>query len=455
MSQISPVPPEAVDDLQHLSPAKKHELHLGEAHPKISDAQLIADFEKHVNPSLSSVLKFIGVETTDYAASGSIVTDSTGRRFLDCVGGYGTMSCGHTHPRVVQAVKDQLDRMAFSSRVLFNGHQAQLAKKLAEITPGDLECAFFCNSGTEAAEAALKIARMSTGRTRFISAESSYHGKTFGALSVSGREKYKKPFAPLLPDCGLVPYNDIPALEAAVEETVAAVILEPIQGEGGIIVPDDGYLRAAREICDRHGALLILDEVQTGLGRTGKLWGCDWDGVAPDLMLLAKALSGGCIPIGAVVGTQRTWTIWEENPLIHSTTFGGNPLACTAALAALEVTEDENLVERSLQQGEKLMVRLRETQARYPQCVKEIRGRGLMIGFEFTHEDIGGIAIAQMAMRDVLAAYSLNNPTVARFEPPLIISDDEVAWAARAFEEAVAATAELVEGIDLDELSGH
>ena len=417
-----------------------------------NDAQNIADFEAHVNPSLSAVLKFIGVDSSEESADGCIVRDSQGQEFLDCVGGYGTMSCGHSHPRVVQAVKDQLDKMAFSSKVLYNVPQARLAKKLAEISPGNLEFAFFCNSGAEAAEAAIKIARMATGRTRLVSANDAYHGKTLGALSVSGREKYRAPFQPLVPDCTRVPYNDIPALEAAVDQTVAAVLLEPIQGEAGIIVPQIGYLKAAREICDRHGALLVLDEVQTGLGRTGKMWGSDWDGVAPDLMLLAKALSGGCVPIGAVLGTPQAWKIWEENPLIHSTTFGGNPLACTAGLAAIEVIETENLVARSHSQGEKLMARLRETQQKYPRCVKEVRGRGLMIGFEFTHEDIGGLALAGLMQQKVLTAYSLNNPTVMRFEPPLTISDKEVDWAASAFESAVAQTAELVADIDFAEL---
>jgi putrescine aminotransferase len=236
-----------------------------------------------------------------------------------------------------------------------------------------------------------------------------------------------------------------------VNENTAAILLEPIQGEAGIIVPPDGYLKAARDIADKNGSLLVFDEVQTGLGRTGKMWGCDWDGVAPDLMLLAKALSGGCVPIGAVVGTKDAWTIWQENPLIHSTTFGGNPLACAAALETISVIEDENLVQHSFEQGEKLMARLRETQSRYPHCIKEIRGRGLMIGFEFTHEDIGGLAIAGLAQRNVLCAYSLNNPTVMRFEPPLTISDGQIDWAATAFEEAVAQTSELVEGLDLDE----
>ncbi|HVF10266.1 MAG TPA: aspartate aminotransferase family protein [Abditibacteriaceae bacterium] len=417
------------------------------------DEAVIADFENHVNPALASVLKFMGFDTVEHEARGSIVIDSKGRQFLDCLGGYGTMSVGYSHPRVVAAVKAQLERMAFSSRLFFNREQALLAKKLAEIAPGDLQYCFFCNSGTEATEGAIKIARMSTGRTRLVAAVGAYHGKTLGALSVSGRDRYKTPFVPLVPDCTNVPFNDIAALENAVDDGVAAVLMEPIQGEAGIVVPDNEYLARVRAICDRHGTLLICDEVQTGLGRTGKMWGCDWSGVCPDLMTVAKALSGGCVPIGAIIGTPRVWAIWNDNPLIHSSTFGGNPLACAAGLAAIEVIEDENLVERAAVQGEKLMSALRTTQGKYPHCVKEVRGRGLMIGVEFAHEDVGGLAIAGLVQRNVLAAYTLNNPTVMRFEPPLIISDEEIEWAARAFEDAVAQTADLVEGLDLEELS--
>ena len=445
MTQVVPAAPEALGDLKHQPAAENF---IDEFDPTPDDAQVIADYETHVNPAMASLLKFMGFDSVEVEARGCIVRDSQGREFLDCLGGYGTMSVGHSHPRVVNAVKKQLDKIAFSSRVLFNAPQAALAKKLAEISPGDLSCAFFCNSGAEAAEAALKIARATTGRPNFVSAIGSYHGKTLGALSVSGRDKYKTPFAPLLPGCTQVPYNDIAALENAVDEHTAAVLLEPIQGEGGIVVPDDEYLRAARRICDEKGALLVLDEVQTGLGRTGKMWGGQWSGVNPDLMLLAKALSGGCIPIGAVLGTSATWKIWDDNPLIHSSTFGGNPLACATALETLAVIEDENLVERSLLQGEKLMAKLRATQEKYPRIVKEIRGRGLIIGVEFTHDDIAGLVIAQLSQRNVLVAYSLNNASVSRFEPPLTISDEQIEWAASAFDEAVAATHELVGEIE-------
>ena len=416
--------------------------------PKLDDAQVIADFDAHVNPALSQVLQFIGFNSTEAHARGCLVTDSNGREFLDCIGGYGTMSLGHSHPKIIEAAKEQLDKMAFSSRVLFNAPQAALAKKLAQITPGDLQFCFFCNSGAEAAEAAVKFARITTGRPKLVSAQGAYHGKTLGALSVSGRDKYKTPFGPLISDVQTVPFNDIGALEA-IDETTAAFLIEPIQGEGGINVASDQYLRAARARCDETGALLVMDEVQTGLGRTGKMWGCDWafenTGMAPDMMLLAKALSGGAIPIGAVVATPRVWKFWNEAPLIHSSTFGGNPLACAVGLRTLEVIEEENLVARAAAAGEKLMADLRQAQTRFPELVREIRGRGLMIGVEFPEEDITSLVLAGLVQRNVLVVpYTFNNPTVTRFEPPLGISDAQIAWATQAFDEAVAQTAELL-----------
>jgi putrescine aminotransferase len=416
---------------------------------QLDDAQVIADFSAHVNPALAQVLQFIGFTSAEVEAKGCIVRDSTGRKFLDCLGGYGTMSVGHSHPKIVATAKAQLDKMAFSSRVLFNAPQAALAKKLIELAPGDLEYVFFCNSGAEAAEAAIKFARITTGRKKLVSANGAYHGKTMGALSVSGRDKYKTPFGPLITDVKNVPFNDVAALEDAVDADVAAVLLEPIQGEGGIYIATDEYLQAARRICDETGALLVMDEVQAGLGRTGKMWGCDWAGVAPDLMLIAKALSGGAIPIGAVLGTARTWEFWNDAPLIHSSTFGGNPLACAVGLATLEIIEEENLIEKAGRAGEILIAKLRETQEKFPHIIKDVRGRGLMIGIEFPHEDITSLVLAGLAQRDVLVVpYTFNNATVTRFEPPLNISDEELEWASTAFEAAVAQTAELLEGVD-------
>lgn len=418
----------------------------------LSDAEVMQTYADYVNPALSQVLQFIGFSSFEVEAHGSIVRDSGGREFLDCLGGYGTMSLGHSHPKIVAACRAQLDKMAFSSRVLFNAPQAMLAKRLAEVTPGELQYTFFCNSGAEAAEAAIKFARIHTGRKKLVSAKGAYHGKTIGALSVSGRDKYKTPFGPLVRDVCNVEFNDIGALEEAIDADTAAFLIEPVQGEGGIYCASNEYLQAARQICDERGALLVFDEVQCGLGRTGKMWGCDWAGVAPDMMLLAKALSGGAIPIGAVVARPEIWEFWNEAPLIHSSTFGGNPLACIAGLATLEIIEEEHLVERCARAGDRLMKGLCETQAKFPHLVKDVRGRGLMIGVEFPLEDITSLVLAGLAQRDVLVVpYTFNNPTVTRFEPPLNISDEHIEWALRAFDESVQQTAELLEGMELSE----
>lgn len=414
------------------------------------DESVVAGYKNYLNPGLAAVMKFVGLDSVEMEAYGCTVVDSRGNKFLDCLGGYGTMSVGYSHPHVVAAVQDQVAKQAFSCRILFNEHTAKLAQKLAEITPGDLQYSFFCNSGTEAAEGAIKIARKATGRTKLISTVGSFHGKSMGGLSVSGREKYKTPFGPLVPDCLQIPYNDIESL-SFIDEQTAAFIVEPVQGENGIIEATDEFLQAARAQCDKTGALLIFDEIQTGLGRTGKMWGAERAGVVPDLLLLAKALSGACIPIGAIVGTPKTWEIFAENPLIHSSTFGGNPLACRAALAAIEVIENENLVEKSAVQGEKLINKLLAAKAEFPDLVKEVRGRGLMIGVEFAHDDIAGLVIAGMAARGVLAAYTLNNATVIRFEPPLIISDEEIELAGTAFRDALEQAQELLADIDMDE----
>ena len=279
----------------------------------------------------------------------------------------------------------------------------------------------------EAAEAALKIARMATGKTDFVSTHGAYHGKTMGALSVTGREVYRKPFEPMLPGAVFVPFNDADAIDAAITDQTAAVILEPVQGEGGINVPSDDYFPRVREICDRRGVLLIADEVQTGLGRTGAMFAVSHWNVAPDMMVLAKSLGGGVMPIGATLATAAIWDrVFRENPFIHTTTFGGNELACAAALAALQATEDENLPARARDNGAYFLEGLKRVQAKYPKILADARGLGLILGVEFTDSDIGKLVIGTMVHRGVIAAYTLNNPKVIRFEPPLIITREQI-----------------------------
>jgi putrescine aminotransferase len=279
---------------------------------------------------------------------------------------------------------------------------------------------------------------MHTGRPAFVAAEGAFHGKTLGALSASGREVYKKPFEPLVPGFTHVPFGDADALARAVTQETAAVILEPIQCENGIRIPPTGYLAAAREICDRHGSLLILDEIQTGFGRTGRRWACDWEGVVPDIMTLGKALGGGVMPIGAFVARPPVWDIFEENPYIHTSTFGGNPLACAAALAAIAEMERLDVPALCAARGEQLLEGCRQAAQAYPDLVCDVRGRGLLVAVEFTDSDVAGLVIAGLAQRKILAAYVLNNPKVLRFEPPAVITPEEVTYVVRSLAESMA-----------------
>jgi len=399
--------------------------------------ETIEKYEKYVNPAVARLFRFMGLSAVEWEASGCIITDSAGKEYIDCLGGYGVFSLGHRHPKVVAAVKEQLDRMPLSGKVLFNKPLADLSQMLAEITPGDLQYSFVVNSGAEAVEGALKLARIHTGRSKVVATVNSFHGKTFGALSASGREIFRTPFEPLLQNFVHVPFGNAEALEAAVDEQTAAVILEPVQGEGGIIVPPDGYLAAVRVACDRVGALLIADEVQTGLGRTGKMFAVDHEGVVPDIITTAKALGGGVMPIGAFTARPRVWEQYITSPFLHTTTFGGNPLACSAAVAAIKVLQEENLPAKACDTGSYMLTGLKSLKAAFPDVIAEVRGKGLMIGIELTKEGVGGFLMSELIARGVIVAYTLNNPKVVRVEPPLIIDRGLVDKVLKAFAEAV------------------
>jgi putrescine aminotransferase len=402
-------------------------------------------YVKYVNPTALNLLKLGGFDRIEWEGCGAALRDLDGNEYIDCLGGYGVFALGHANPRVVEAVTQQMRRLPLSSKTFLNKPLADLAELLASVAPGDLQYTFVSNSGTEANEAALKFARMATGRAKIISTVGSYHGKTYGALSASGRDVYKKPFEPLVPGFEIVPWGDADALRTAIDGDTAAVILEPVQGENGIHVAPDGYLAAARSACDAHGALLILDEVQTGMGRTGRLFACEHFDVAPDIMTLAKALGGGIMPIGATMATPAVWEkVFRENPFIHTSTFGGNEAACVAAITALRITLDEDLAGQSAAKGARLQNGLRVVQERYPDLLEGTRGLGLMIGVEFKDADIGKLAIGALVHNGVIAAYTLNNPRVMRFEPPLIITDEQIDRVLDAFERAMAETQELL-----------
>lgn len=411
-------------------------------------AQTLARFETYINPGMIQLLKFMGLEEVEASSEGCYVCTSAGTRYLDFLGGPGVFTAGHRHPKIIEAVKQQIDLMPLGSHMLVNPVTGLLAEKIAQITPGDLQYTFFCNSGAEAIEGALKAARAHTGRPHFVAAEGAFHGKTFGALSASGRDIYKTPFQPLVPGFRHVPFGDVDALAEAVDNDTAAVLLEPIQCEAGIIVPPDGYLAAAREICDRNGALLILDEIQTGLGRTGKMWACDWEGVCPDIMTLGKALGGGVAPLGAFTATPEVWDIFAENPFVHTSTFGGNPLACAAGVAALEVIVEEDLPRKAEERGRQLLEGVNALQAEFPGLVQAVRGRGLLVGIAFADSDIGGLVISGLVGERILAAYGLNNPEVLRLEPPAVITADEVDRGLAGLRTALEHTAELLKMLE-------
>ena len=333
--------------------------------PAALTAEVFENYKNYVNPPLARVMKISG-SPVEVRASGSTIWDAAGKSYLDFAGGYGVFTLGHSHPRVVAAVRAQLELMSLSGKTMFNVLLGRAAKRLAELAPGDLQISFWCNSGTEAIEGAIKLARAATGRTKIVSTINAFHGKTMGALSVSGREAFQTPFQPLLEGFARVPYGELDGLDEALQDA-AAFVVEPVQGEGGVNVPPDGYLRAVRDACDRSGALFVADEVQTGFGRCGYRFGVDREGVVPDVMTLAKGLSGGVIPVGAFISRPDIWNrAFGKAPLVHTSTFGGSELACAAALAAMDVLEEDRLVDNARERGAQLAAGARTIAAEFP-----------------------------------------------------------------------------------------
>lgn len=347
--------------------------------------------------------------------AGATLWDADGKQYIDCVGGQGSANLGHSHPAVVAAIQEQAATLLHCPEIFHNDQRAAYLDELGAALPAGMGRLFLCNSGTEAVEAAIKFARLHTGRTNVVAAMRSFHGRTMGALSVTYEPKYREPFEPLIPGVTHVPYNKIAALEAAVNDQTAAVILEPVQGEGGVRPADPGYLKAAEEICCRHGALLLIDEVQTGFGRTGSLFACTQDGVTPAVLILAKSIAGG-VPMGAIAIHE---SLGGFTPASHGSTFGGNPLACAAARATLKALIDEDLSAQAARKGTYLMTQLA---ARELSKVREIRGRGLLVGLELK-ERVQPTLVALME-RGVLALPA--GPNVLRLLPPLVISDAEL-----------------------------
>jgi predicted acetylornithine/succinylornithine family transaminase len=355
---------------------------------------------------------------------GMKVWSTDGKEYLDFVGGVAVNCLGHCHPKVVVAIQKQAQRLIHISNYFHIEAQTKLAKILVKNSFADK--AFFCNSGAEANEAAIKLARryfkQLIGQNRFeiITALNSFHGRTLATLSATGQEKFKTGFEPLVPGFKHVEFNNIEAIENAVTKDTCAVMLEPIQGESGVKIPDPDYLTSVRKLCDRHGILLILDEVQTGIGRTGKLFAYEHYGITPDIMTLAKGLGGG-VPIGAMLSTDKVAAAFE--PGTHGSTFGGNPLACSAAVTTLEVLlEDDFILDQCRRMGKYFNKKLGELQKEFPSIVAEVRGMGLLVGMELTRD--GAPLVSACMERGFLINCTAGN--ILRFMPPLIITEKEI-----------------------------
>ena len=366
-------------------------------------------------------------------AEGVFVTDPEGRRYMDMLSAYSAVNQGHRHPKIIDALKRQADKITLTSRAFHNDQLGFFYEKVAQLTGKDMVLPM--NTGAEAVETAVKAARrwayevkQIPGDAEIIVCEGNFHGRTMTAVSMSTEAEYQRGFGPLLPGIKTIPYGDLEALKQAITENTAAFILEPIQGEAGILIPYDGFLKDAQEVCRAQNVLLVSDEIQSGLGRSGKWFASDWDEVTPDMYILGKALGGGVFPISCVAANKDVLSVF--NPGSHGSTFGGNPLACAVSIASLEVLEDEKLPERSLELGTYFMEKLK--QINNP-MIKEVRGRGLFIGVELT--EAARPYCESLKEKGLLCKET--HETVIRFAPPLVITKEELDWAFERIEQVL------------------
>jgi len=425
-----------------------------------SAARVYERYAKHVNHRFARVLELIGFDKVFVRAKGAWLWDQDENRYLDFLGGYSVFNVGRNNDRVKRALIDWLEGDGASMVQMEGGPlEARLAEKLAELTPGDLDTCFFTNSGSETADVAMKFARKATRRPRILYMESGFHGLTYGALSVSDDEMWRDGFEPFLPGVTKIPWDDLGALERELAKgDVAALMMEPIQGEAGVRIPSDNYLPEALRLLHQHGALLVVDEIQTGFGRTGRWFAVNHWNVEPDVMCISKGLSGGYVPVGAVVTRRKIFDkVFEDlsHAVVQTSTFGGNAMAMTAALATIEVMQDEGVVENCASVGAELLARLQALAARF-ELVREVRGKGLMIGIEFgepkslklkagwklvhrANKGLFGQMISVPLMRDhrILTQVAGHNLDVHKLAPPLIVGQEEVDYFVAAYEKVL------------------
>jgi putrescine aminotransferase len=386
---------------------------------------LFDSYKQNVSRPYIDYLRRLGMDFEVVRASGAVVEDQRGRKYIDCIGGYGNVNVGHNHPRVAEAMIHALESgQPFGWPFISDAH-VHLTEKLAEVTPAGLECTLVVNTGSEATESALKLARLATGRSEIICCEGGWHGFTLGALSVS-EPKMCKSFAPLLPGVRRVPFGDILAAAEAMSPQVAAMIVEPIQAENGGIAAPAGYLRQLADICTAAGVILIFDEIKTGMGKTGRLFACEFDQAEPDVLLLGKSLGGGVMPIGAMVAKRKWWSKFGLSFAMSSSSAAGNRLACAAGLAAIEVIQSENLCANAERQGVRLQEALTRLSSTHSEAVRAVTGRGLLLGLQVANPTLASEITMRCVNHGVLIMPAFLDRARLLIEPPLCISDAQV-----------------------------
>jgi len=394
--------------------------------PETIKQQALSDFKRYVNPQKARVLKNAGLDIIEGKREGAAVWDITGKKYIDCITSAGSFNVGRRNPEVVNALKTALDDYDIGGFLMCSRQKAELAKKLAEITPDDLQYVMYGCGGGEANDFAIKLARGFTMNSDIISTVKAYHGHTGFSLAAIGRDEYKKPFYPMVPGFAHVPFNDLDAAKAAVTDKTAAIMIEPVQGEGGIYPASDDYMKGLRDLCDENDILLIFDEIQTGFGRTGKMFCCEHSGVVPDIMTVAKSLSGALYPISATIYREELNDFVMTHAFTHLSTFGGSDLGCIVGLAVIDYLTKNKVPDHAAKMGERFQQGFDEFLKKYPELLLEVRRKGLMMGLQYTNDSIGPRMSFQLAERGVMAIYTGNEPSVMRLMPVLEIQPDQV-----------------------------